>query len=99
MNRTEHNKLANAKGTVKRARNSLRAVLQQVWSVKKTFAWVPHKGETSTFDAARDIWSAIEDCNASIEKLEALCNLDIDEAEKDPYADCGVPFPEMHHAP
>ena len=89
MTKKEHNNLVQLKGAVKRARNSLHATLQQCWRCHKHVALVPHKGLASTYDAAHDIHYAVRDCDAAIEKLEAICALPIDEPdtpEVDPFA-------------
>lgn len=89
MTKKEHNNLAQLKGAVKRARNTLQATLQHCWACRKHVALVPHKGLASTYDAARDIHYAVSECNAAIEKLEAILDLPIDEhdlPEVDPFA-------------
>lgn len=95
MNRKERNRLSQLKGAIKRARNSLHDTSLQVWACPKFVALVPGKGLASTFDATREIHTAVLDLNHAIEMLEAICALPIDAEdapEVDPFADCGVPL-------
>ena len=88
MTKTQHNRLAQLKGSVKRIKSSLSSTCQQVWACPKVVALVPHKGLASSFDAAREIHEAVLACAAAIEMLEAICALPIDEPdapEMDPY--------------